>query len=226
MSAVSQNRAPVESQNKTPMYNRNEQSVDDQNEMSEEYESCNNVHYLGIALIVVSLLLLLCWLGKSNKYEGFIATGPRFTPLYNHGNHGNHGNHVSSFVHDNTTSHHDTLTPAHAVHVNDNVRKYADSTVLSKWASVSSTSDHQGFEVAPDSVLDPNSGATIQKMDTPPSSLPPSVPLSDGVITPGMVSATPECASLTKTIFNLTEAQIDSGLPYYSDWVNRSHITT
>ena len=176
-------------------------------------DTCDNIHYLGIALIVVSLLLLLCWLGKSNKYEGFKGVGPRLTPIYGYAP-SIYRKHVS-----------DETRPTVVVE-DDVVKRAAVGAVRIKWASDMSTgSHHQGFEVMPDSELDPNAGATIVPVDNAPNSTPPSVPLGDAIATPGLGGMNSSCSSLTSTLLNLTDNNLDNGMAYYGAVNNSRYLT-
>jgi hypothetical protein len=169
-------------------------------------EDNDTIHYLGMALIVVSLILLFCWMCKPSKQNYYV---PR-----------PHHRGDQNFISRQKTPHNNTekVTRPHTVLKDDVVKNTARSTVRSKWASTSSTTDssRQGFEITPVSAVDPNADALIRASGGLDLNMPPSVPISDGIVTPGLSpSSENRCRSTTESLLSLSDQQIDDGLPYY-----------
>ena len=177
------------------------------NATSTDAEGSSTVHYLGIALIIISLILLFCWMGKQSRRDYYTSGKPQFV------------NGVGgAFLTKSPALHLENETRPHVILPNDSIRKTAASTVRSKWASTSSTdTPKQGYEVSPLSASDPNSGVIMSATNNFNDSAPQSGILSDGVITPGLsASASVQgCASVTSAIINLADDEIENGIPYY-----------
>ena len=172
----------------------------------------NFIHYLGIALIIICLLLLFCWMGKRNvkNYDRNNRYASSDSDMFGWG---------SNYEREPDKNR------SHKAPQNDAMKNTAVSTVSSKWACTSSTGQQRsGFEVSPLDETDPNSGAMLSLAGTVNTPPPPSVPLSDGLITPGLPSTNPaSCGSVTTSILSLTDDQIDGGLSYYGN--DRSYVT-